>query len=263
MGELMKVYQSISAVAAQLARDGIGKTRKNQQQGYAFRGIDEVMNALAPLLAAHKLIIFPRMIARTCEARETKSGGHLYSVTVEAEFDFVSAEDGSKHTARTFGEGMDSADKATNKAMSAAYKYAAFLTFCIPVEGGGDADSDAITPEPTRPFAEPVAREPPAKPSVSERASAGIVDPKVAALNNKPLPPKRGPSTRDSAAVRKLVLTALEFCGSRDSLVEWYKASGPKTDKWQLMLPADQAAVTAVFEAKVADIKAAAETEAA
>lgn len=36
---------------------------------------------------------------------------------------------------------MDSADKATNKAMSAAYKYAAMQAFCIPTEGDNDADA--------------------------------------------------------------------------------------------------------------------------
>jgi hypothetical protein len=65
---------------------------------------------------------------------------------VEAEFDFVAASDGSKHTVKTYGEAMDSGDKATNKAMSAAYKYAAFQAFCIPTEG--DNDADATTPEP-------------------------------------------------------------------------------------------------------------------
>ena len=62
-------------------------------------------------------------------------------MTVEAEFDFVSAEDGSRHTVKTFGEAMDSGDKATNKAMSAAYKYAAFQAFSIPTEGDNDADA--------------------------------------------------------------------------------------------------------------------------
>jgi hypothetical protein len=65
----------------------------------------------------------------------------LFYVTVEAEFDFVSSQDGSKHTVKTYGEAMDSGDKATNKAMSAAYKYAAFQTFCIPTEGDNDADA--------------------------------------------------------------------------------------------------------------------------
>ena len=139
----MKVYQAINAVQGALSKEGIAKSRRNTQgSGYNFRGIDDVYNALAPLLATHQLVIVPRMLTRTCEERQSKSGGALFYVTVEAEFDFVSAEDGSKHTARTFGEAMDSGDKATNKAMSAAYKYAAFQTFAIPTEGNPDADAE-------------------------------------------------------------------------------------------------------------------------
>lgn len=139
----MKVFQAINAVQAALSVEGIGKTRRNTQgSGYNFRGIDDVYNALSPLLAKHGLVIIPRMLARTCEERQSKAGGALFYVTVEAEFDFVSAEDGSKATARTFGEAMDSGDKATNKAMSAAYKYAAFQTFAIPTEGNPDADAE-------------------------------------------------------------------------------------------------------------------------
>jgi hypothetical protein len=101
------------------------------------------------VLAKHGLVILPRILSRECVERQTQKGGTLFYVTVEAEFDFVAAVDGSKHTARTYGEAMDSADKATNKAMSAAYKYVTFQTFCIPTEG--DNDADAHTPEPGRP----------------------------------------------------------------------------------------------------------------
>jgi hypothetical protein len=137
----MKVYQAINKVQLALTKEGITKNRKNQQQGYNFRGIDDVYNALSPLLAEHGLCILPRMLSRTCEERTTAKGGIIFYVTVEAEFDFVSSEDGSKHIVRTFGEAMDSGDKATNKAMSAAYKYAAFQAFAIPTEGDNDADS--------------------------------------------------------------------------------------------------------------------------
>lgn len=137
----MKVYKAIANVAAALSKEGIGKGRRNQQQGYQFRGIDDVYNALASVLAANDLVILPRMVSRESVERQTKNGGALFYVTVEAEFDFVSAEDGSKHTVKTFGEAMDSGDKATNKAMSAAYKYCAMQTFCIPTEGDNDADA--------------------------------------------------------------------------------------------------------------------------
>jgi len=154
----VKVYAAINKVQAALSHTGIAKDRKNQQgSGYMFRGIDDVYNAISPLLAQHGLCIIPRMIARTCEERQSKAGGALFYVTVEAEFDFVSAEDGSSHTARTFGEAMDSGDKATNKAMSAAYKYAAFQTFAIPTEGNPDADAQTHDVAGKEPEAVPMA----------------------------------------------------------------------------------------------------------
>ena len=141
----MSVYKAINAVQSELCKVGIAKDSRNTQgQGYNFRGIDAVYNVLSGIMAEKGLCIIPRMISRQCEERESKNGNALFYVTVEAEFDLICAEDGSKHTARTFGEAMDSSDKATNKAMSAAYKYMAFQTFAIPTEG--DNDADAHTP---------------------------------------------------------------------------------------------------------------------
>lgn len=130
----MSVYKAISAVAKEMAERGISKDRKNVQQNFQFRGIDQVYNALAPMLAKHGLVILPRITERTVTERTTQKGGALFYVVVKAEFDFVATEDGSTHTVTTYGEAMDSGDKATNKAMSIAYKYAAFQAFCIPTE---------------------------------------------------------------------------------------------------------------------------------
>lgn len=135
------VYQLIADVSAEIAKEGISKDRNNQQQGYKFRGIDDVYNALAPIISKHGLVILPRILSRNSVEKLSANGKPISLVTVEAEFDFVSSHDGSKHIVKTFGEAMDHADKATNKAMSAAYKYAAFQTFCIPTEGDNDADS--------------------------------------------------------------------------------------------------------------------------
>lgn len=140
----MEVYKSINAVQDELAQIGISKSSKNLQQGFMFRGIDAVYNTISPLLAKHKLLILPRCLTRESTERQTAKGGILFYVTVQAEFDFVSAIDGSKHTVSMFGEAMDSGDKATNKAMSIAYKYAAFQAFCIPTEETS-ADPDAET----------------------------------------------------------------------------------------------------------------------
>lgn len=152
MTEALHVYTAICAVMADIGTTGISKGRRNQQQGYSFRGIDDVYNELNHLLAKHKLIMTPRILSREVVERQTAKGGALFYVTVEAEFDFVSAMDGSKHTVRTYGEAMDSADKATNKAMSAAYKYAAMMVFCIPTEGDNDADATTheVAPAPRK-----------------------------------------------------------------------------------------------------------------
>lgn len=139
------VYQKIAAVQGELAHTGIGKDSENTFDHYKFRGIDAVYNALAPLLAKHGLCVLPRIIERDCQERTSRKGEPMFYITVTAEFDFVAAEDGSIHTIRTYGEAMDRSDKATNKAMSAAYKYAAFMAFAIPTEG--DNDADASTPE--------------------------------------------------------------------------------------------------------------------
>ena len=144
------VYSAIAAVAGSIAKQGIAKDKRNSQQGYNFRGIDDVYNALAPHLADAGLVILPRVLSRLQTERESRKGDALFNVVVEVEFDFIAAADGSRHTVKTFGEAMDSADKATNKAMSAAYKYAAMQAFCIPTAGDNDADATSHDVAPRR-----------------------------------------------------------------------------------------------------------------
>ena len=146
------VYAAICAVQGELAKIGISKEHINPQgSGYKFRGIDDVYNALAPLLSKNKLCILPRVLSRSVVERVSKSGGNLFYVVLDVEFDFISAEDGSMHTARGIGEAMDSGDKGTNKAMSAAYKYVCFQAFCIPTEGDNDPDATTHEIAPAKP----------------------------------------------------------------------------------------------------------------
>lgn len=164
MSEGLEVYKAIVAVQGDLAKEGIAKDKTcTQGASYKFRGIDDVYNALSPFLSKHNLCVLPRMLSRECVERESKSGNALFYVTVSAEFDFVSAVDGSKHTVGPmYGEAMDSGDKGTNKAMSAAYKYAAFQAFCIPTEGDNDADASAheVKHQPPKPAAQAPTAEP-------------------------------------------------------------------------------------------------------
>lgn len=155
----MKVYQAMAAVMADLAKVGIGKDQVNQQQRFKYRGVDDVMNTLAPILAKHGLLIIPRVQDRVVTERESKSGGTIFHTVLRMEFDFVASEDGSGHTACVIGEAMDSGDKAANKAMSVAYKYAAFQAFCIPLEGTDpDAETHEVRPPPLPTHAEAIAK---------------------------------------------------------------------------------------------------------
>lgn len=143
------VYEAITGVIGDLVElGGIKKAGRNNSPGasYFFRGVDQLYNALAPILVERKLVIFPRVIEHKQEVRESNQGKALYFTFIKVEFDFVSSIDGSKHTVATVGEAMDSSDKSSNKAMSAAFKYACFMTFCIPIDIV-TLDADAESPQ--------------------------------------------------------------------------------------------------------------------
>lgn len=135
------VYQAINAVAADLAESGIPKNQRNEEGDYSYRGIDDVLNALAPLLARHKLCILPRVLER--EVVRVSPRGADQVVVLRVALDLVSAIDGSSHVVESFGEAFDDSDKGTAKAMSAAYKTAILQAFCVPVT---QEDTDATSP---------------------------------------------------------------------------------------------------------------------
>ncbi len=132
------IYQAINSVAAELSQNGIAKLHRNDEAEYQYRSIEDVLNALAPLLARHKLCVLPRALER-----HGQSVGATQLVTVRMAFDLVSALDGSRHTIESFGEGIDESDKGTAKAISAAYKSAMLQAFCIPVP---QVDADSTSP---------------------------------------------------------------------------------------------------------------------
>lgn len=215
MKALPAVYAAIAAVMEDVGHEGIAKDRRNESQKYSFRGIDDVYNALAPILAKHHLIIVPRVLSREKTERVSmKDDGRgnvkesvLFYVVVHVEFDIICATDGSKHVASTWGEAMDSGDKATNKAMSAAYKYMAMQTFCIPTEG--DNDADASTPDEVRPNAG--SSQAPAR---TQQATGADPSPRSA-------PVQRTMSKADSREEFKTIDYEMRACKSSDELIEW------------------------------------------
>lgn len=140
------IYSAICAIIKDCP--AIDKGQKNAQQNFMYRGIDAVMNVFQPLLAKHKVFVVPEVLESHREERQTKNGGNLIYTVLKVKYTFF-ADDGSSVSAVVQGEGMDSADKSSNKAMSVAFKYACFQVFCIPTEEMKDPDAD--TPEPNKP----------------------------------------------------------------------------------------------------------------
>lgn len=144
-----QVYAAINAVQREIAITGISKSNTTTGGAkFKFRGIDDVYNALSPLMAKHDLIVAPRYSDRALIERKSSNGNALFYITITGNFDFISVKDGSKHTVTTFGEAMDSGDKGTNKAMAIAHKYALLQVFAIPTEGDNDPDNYTHNPQP-------------------------------------------------------------------------------------------------------------------
>ena len=135
----MSIYERIAAIMEGMP--AIGKEKRNKDQGFMYRGIDDVMNVLQPLLSKHKVFIVPEVLEQTREERATKSGGRLLYSLLKIKYTFF-ADDGTSVSAVVIGEGMDSSDKASNKAMAVGMKYALFQVFCIPTEEMVDPDSE-------------------------------------------------------------------------------------------------------------------------
>lgn len=158
-----KIYTAISAVMKDCG--AVAKTSTNPQQRYKYRGIDAVMNALNPAMIKNGIFVVPNVLEQKREERTTAKGGLLIYSVVTVNYKFY-ADDGSFVESTVVGEAMDSGDKATNKAMSAAFKYALFQTFCIPTEEMHDSEEDS--PEPI-PFPRNVG-----EPMISEKQTAYI-----------------------------------------------------------------------------------------
>lgn len=117
----MKIYKQLSLIMSEAP--AIGKDSLNKQQGFKYRGIDAIYNALQPVFAKHGVFSCPDVLSEVYERVESKSGGMLNFARLKIKYTFY-AEDGSNVSLTVIGEGMDSGDKASNKAMSVAHKYA-------------------------------------------------------------------------------------------------------------------------------------------
>lgn len=137
------IYAQITKIMTDLS--AVSKSQKNKIQGFDFRGIDDVINELHPLLAKHGVFIVPEILEERRQERETKSGGISTFVIMKIKYSFY-AEDGSHISAVMIGEAADSGDKASNKAQSIALKYACIQVFAIPTKDAKDQDEEIHEP---------------------------------------------------------------------------------------------------------------------
>lgn len=136
------IYGAIIDAMGQVS--AISKDRKNSTQGFAYRGIDDVMNELHGILAKCGIFIVPTVLDEQRTQGTTSKGGNMFYTRQKIKFTFF-AKDGSNIEAVVIGEAMDSGDKASNKALSIGLKYALLQVFCIPTED--DKDPDAVIPD--------------------------------------------------------------------------------------------------------------------
>lgn len=143
MAEKAMIYGLIAQAMQKVGAIGKDSTATNGsgKQMYKFRGIDAVYNALNPVMSELGLFICPEVLEQTREERKTTNGGNLIYSILKIRFT-IYAPDGSNVSCVVIGEGMDSGDKASNKAMSVAFKYAAFELLCIPTEEMVDPDAE-------------------------------------------------------------------------------------------------------------------------
>lgn len=165
--ETKKIYGAIAGIMADVG--AIGKDSVNEQQRFKYRGIDAVMNALQPAFIKHGVFVYPEILEHTREERDNAKGTHLIYSVIKVAYHFT-AMDGSDVVVTVIGEGMDTGDKATNKALSIAFKYACFQLFCIPTEEMKDPDAETheVAPEKVSPIMVQTIRTEMAKVGVTE-----------------------------------------------------------------------------------------------
>ena len=134
-----KIYKAIVNTMKDIGV--VGKGDSNTFDNYKYRGIDAVMNALNPAMIKNGIFVVPTVLETKREERQGKSQLMMYTV-LTVKYTFY-ADDGSFVDVVVVGEAMDRSDKSTNKAMSAAFKYACFQTFCIPTEEMIDSESES------------------------------------------------------------------------------------------------------------------------
>jgi hypothetical protein len=111
----------------------VGKGDRNNQQGYNFRGIDAVINAVGPAFRKHGVIAVPAKSEARYRDVQTSTGKPSRECTVTVMYRFYGPA-GDFIEVEVPGESMDFGDKGAPKAMSVAYRIALLQALCIPTD---------------------------------------------------------------------------------------------------------------------------------
>ena len=157
------IFKALSAVQADLAKQGIGKTDENTFDRYKYRGIDSVLNVLGPILAKHGVLIVPSTTKRETRQVQSRKGETMNHSVLEVKYTFYDAH-GDSITHKAYGEAIDRGDKSLNKALTSAFKYLIFQAFAIPLVGDdADAESHDLVERGKKPARKAPAKKAPAK----------------------------------------------------------------------------------------------------
>lgn len=146
MSDTMTVHEAINEVSRRVG--GLAKDGFNEHQRYNFRGIDQLITTVQPVLNEVGMTIVPRVISHESVDRPTANNIQRWC-TVLMEYT-ITGPAGDSVKSVIVGEAADVADKAMNKALSNAAKYFYFQTFWFGIGGmdDGDFDHPEATPAP-------------------------------------------------------------------------------------------------------------------
>lgn len=137
----MKVNEAIVAVMERVG--AVDKGGYNAAQKFNFRGVDAVVNAVAPALKAEGVTVRPVDVVAEYRDSTNAKGTAVVEVRGRVTYEWVGPEGDALSTV-VLSEARDFADKATAKFMSVAFRICLLQTLALPTD---EADPDDDYPQ--------------------------------------------------------------------------------------------------------------------
>ncbi|WP_408895903.1 ERF family protein [Nocardioides sp. R1-1] len=133
MSDQLTVQQAWANVMADVQALGKNQRVDSGPARFNFRGVDDVMNAVGPVLRKHGVSVVPTAVTHSPETVTTRSGAVMRNVTVFVTYS-INGPAGDSMPGAAAGEAADSGDKATPKAMSVAFRTFLLEALCLPTD---------------------------------------------------------------------------------------------------------------------------------